>query len=129
MLKGQKLAKIEEVKEMLKTWISDTDKENNYMMRFHRCYLDGSYGDVNNSPDGGYKLYKLYVNKFSKNLKESTWTKEAISTFKNFLIIEFFNRDVTLSNKEVENILVESLGDHKEAFINMLVDNCKDLLN
>lgn len=124
----KKVERINEIKELLNAWKTEKDQVNSYLVRFHRCYLDGSYGDLSNTYDGGYKLYQLHMRKFSKKLTDNTWRNNAISSFKAFLLIEFFNRrGSSLSNNDVEIMLTEALGEQKELFVNMLIDNCKDL--
>lgn len=129
MKQAEKRECLESLKETIKLFITDEDKANCYPIRFHRLYLDGSYGNMANDRDGGQKIYKLHVNRFSKNLKEETLRKDAISTFKNFVAIEFYNRNYIPRIQEIESILREVLQDKYDAFVDELVINIKDLVS
>lgn len=127
MKRKDKIAAYEELRSVLKEFINSEDKVNSYPIRFHRLYLDGSYGSVNNEISG-YNLYKMHLNKFSKTMKDETLKSHAIATFKNFVIIEFFNREYLMRIGEIESIIKECLGEHEEEFINLLAENIKDLV-
>ena len=115
------------IKDLLNQFIKEDDKVNSYLIRFHRLYLDGSYGTIESDKDGE-KIYKLHISKFSKNLKEETLKAEALMTFRCFIVIEFFNREALLRVQELELLLRQGLGSEENynIFIDHLVNNVKD---
>ena len=129
MDKKERENKFEEIKSLMRDFTTCKDKENHFLMRFHRCYLDGSYGDFENEKNGE-NLYNLHVRKFSKNLKTNTLINEALLSFRMFLSIEFMNRKFIISKNKMNTILDEVFLDDndREIFIKTIVNNCKNLL-
>lgn len=125
MLKNEKIQAIKEIKELMEEFKTSDDKINSYLIRFHRMYLDGSYGSFNPMVSGE-NLYKIHVGRFTRNIKEENYSKYALSTFKNFISIEFFNRKYNVPLNEVEKILEEGLGKYKDEFMNYLINDIKD---
>lgn len=118
---------IQRLQDALREYLSSSDKGNSYPIRFHRLYLDGSYGDIRGT-GGGAALYELHLNRYkSRTLKEETFKKEALGTFKSFVVIEFFNREYLSSITEIEFILKDTLQKEYDKFINMLVNNIKEI--
>lgn len=60
MKKDLKIECTNKLVEVLKDFPTNTEKVNSYMVRFHRLYLDGSYGDYEGTRDGGQK-YITYM--------------------------------------------------------------------
>ena len=129
MNKKERENKFEEIKNLLRDFTTCKDKENHFLMRLHRCYLDGSYGDYEDK-NNKENLYNLHVRKFSKNLKINTLINEALLSFRMFLSIEFMNREFTISKNKMNTIIDEVFLDDndREIFIKTIVDNCKNLL-
>lgn len=127
MKKNDKKQAYEELRSTLRNFINSEDKVNSYPIRFHRLYLDGSYGSLNPHMSGE-RLYKMHLGMFSKKNKEETLKSHAIATFKNFVSIEFFNKEYLIRIGEIESILSETLGECKDEFVDLLVENIKDLV-
>ena len=126
MNKLKKLEIIENLKGELKEYLKSNDKNNSYLIRFHRLYLDGSYGDLKNSFNGGENVYNLHKRKYcNKNLKEETLRSEGLATFRNFITIEYFDRKYFITNTETEYILKSVLNNEYNNFINILANNIK----
>ena len=120
MNKQEKTNIINSIEEELQEYIKSNDKINSYLIRFHRLYLDGSYGDINNTRNGGEAVYQKHIRRYKeRTLKEETFKTEAITTFKYFLIIEFFNREYLITNTEVEYILKNTLKKNYKTLYSM----------
>lgn len=98
------------------------DRINSFFPRFHRLVLDGSY-------DGEmyYKAMKINLNKkFTVKGLEMI----IIRTLNQLIYHEYFNREHRLSNTQLRNILIETLGTQLyERFMNDLVANIEDFQN
>lgn len=101
---------------------SEYDRINSFLPRFHRLVLDGSY-------DGEmyYKAMKIQLNKkFTVKGLENI----ILRTLNQLIYHEYFNRDHRLSNSQLKEILVESLGiPMYESLMNDLLDNIRDFQN
>lgn len=101
---------------------NDYDRINSFLPRFHRLVLDGSY-------DGEmyYKAMKIQLNKkFTVKGLENI----ILRTLNQLIYHEYFNRDHRLSNSQLKEILVESLGiPMYESLMNDLLDNIRDFQN
>lgn len=101
---------------------SEYDRMNSFLPRFHRLVLDGSY-------DGEmyYKAMKIQLNKkFTVKGLENI----ILRTLNQLIYHEYFNRDHRLSNSQLKEILVESLGiPMYERFMNDILENIEDFQN
>ena len=101
---------------------NDYDRINSFFPRFHRLVLDGSY-------DGEmyYKAMKIQLNKkFTVKGLENI----ILRTLNQLIYHEYFNRDHRLSNSQLKEILVESLGiPMYERFMNDILENIEDFQN
>lgn len=101
---------------------SEYDRINSFLPRFHRLVLDGSY-------DGEmyYKAMKINLNKkFTVKGLETI----ILRTLNQLIYHEYFNREYRLGNKQLKEILVESLGiPMYERLMNDLLENIEDFQN
>ena len=98
------------------------DRINSFFPRFHRLVLDGSY-------DGEmyYKAMKINLNKkFTVKGLENI----ILRTLNQLIYHEYFNKEHRLSNTQLKEILVESLGiPMYERLMNDLLENIEDFQN
>lgn len=98
------------------------DRINSFFPRFHRLVLDGSY-------DGEmyYKAMKINLNKkFTVKGLENI----ILRTLNQLIYHEYFNKEHRLSNTQLKEILVESLGiPMYERFMNDILENIEDFQN
>lgn len=101
---------------------SEYDRINSFFPRFHRLVLDGSY-------DGEmyYKAMKIQLNKkFTVKGLENI----ILRTLNQLIYHEYFNKEHRLSNTQLKEILVESLGiPMYECLMNDLLENIEDFQN
>lgn len=101
---------------------NDYDRINSFFPRFHRLVLDGSY-------DGEmyYKAMKINLNKkFTVKGLENI----ILRTLSQLIYHEYFNKEHRLSNTQLKEILVESLGiPMYECLMNDLLENIEDFQN
>ena len=116
----------EELIKCLNAYLVDEDKDNTYMVRFHRCYIGGDYGSIKD-PQAGEKMYNMYRRQAQRNMKPQGYRNMALTTLRAFIIIEFYNREANLPTRELEDIMSQVLGDKKEEFIEHIVNNIKEL--
>lgn len=101
---------------------NDYDRINSFFPRFHRLVLDGSYD--------GEMYYNLMKTTLNKNFTIKGLEMIIIRTLNQLIYHEYFNRDHRLSNSQLKEILVESLGiPMYESLMNDLLDNIRDFQN
>ena len=101
---------------------NDYDRINSFFPRFHRLVLDGSY-------DG-----EMYYNAMKINLNKKFTVKGLeniiLRTLSQLIYHEYFNKEHRLSNTQLKEILVESLGiPMYECLMNDLLENIEDFQN
>lgn len=101
---------------------NESDRINSFLPRFHRLVLDGSY-------DG-----EMYYNAMKINLNKKFTVKGLeniiLRTLSQLIYHEYFNKEHRLSNTQLKEILVESLGiPMYECLMNDLLENIEDFQN
>ena len=98
------------------------DRINSFFPRFHRMILDGSY-------DGEMYYQAMKIN-LNKNLTVKGLENIILRTLNQLIYHEYFNKEHRLSNTQLKEILVESLGiPMYERFMNDLLENIEDFQN
>lgn len=116
----------EDLFESFREYRASSDKGNSYLMRFHRCYISGDYGSYSDSSKGE-QMYKMYRGQAQRNMKPNGYRQMAITTFRAFIGIEFYDRLSMPTTQELEDMLTLALEDQKDEFINGLIENIKML--
>ena len=120
--------KFKELKSMFADLKREESKQrgyaNDWLMRYHRCYLDGSY-----TGEKAYLRHKKEIKKITQKRTVGEIKKSleifALRTFKEFLRKEGFHG---VTNWELNNILTwEDLD--RDLFIQTIKDNCTDLIS
>ena len=123
-MKTETREQIQELKEILESYLSDSEQVNHWLRRFFRCYIDGSY-----TGEGKYRetleiirIYRELEKKKSKRTKAflRSWT---IAQFVNFLAIEFSDISRTTIIKYIKN----TFGNMLEHFNKQLMDDVLDM--
>ena len=95
---------------------------NSFFPRFHRLVLDGSYD--------GEMYYKAMRTQLNKKFTVKSLENIILRTLNNLIYHEYFNKEHRLSNTQLKEILVESLGiPMYEQLMNDLLDNIEDFQN
>ena len=98
------------------------DRINSFFPRFHRLVLDGSYD--------GEMYYKAMRTQLNKKFTVKGLENIILRTLNNLIYHEYFNKEHRLSNTQLKEILVESLGILVyERLLNDLVANIEDFQN
>ena len=98
------------------------DRINSFFPRFHRLVLDGSYD--------GEMYYKAMRTQLNKKFTVKGLENIILRTLNNLIYHEYFNKEHRLSNTQLKEILVESLGiPMYERLMNDLLENIEDFQN
>lgn len=98
------------------------DHINSFFPRFHRMILDGSYD--------GETYYQAMKIKLNKKFTVKGLENIILRTLNHLIYHEYFNKEHRLSNTQLKEILVESLGiPMYERLMNDLLENIEDFQN
>ena len=101
---------------------NERDRINSFFPRFHRLVLDGSYD--------GEMYYKAMKIKLNKKFTVKGLENIILRTLSQLIYHEYFNKEHRLSNTQLKEILVESLGILMyERLMNDLLENIEDFQN
>ena len=101
---------------------SHYDRINSFLPRFHRLVLDGSYD--------GEMYYKAMKTQLNKKFTVKGLENIILRTLNQLIYHEYFNKEHRLSNTQLKEILVESLGiPMYERLMNDLLENIEDFQN
>ena len=101
---------------------SHYDRINSFFPRFHRLVLDGSYD--------GEMYYKAMRTQLNKKFTVKGLENIILRTLNQLIYHEYFNKEHRLSNKQLKEVLVESLGiPMYERLMNDLLENIEDFQN